>query len=125
MKTRLLLLALLLVAAPASADVPQTITFTARILDGSEPMTGSHAMVFRLFDTETGGTARWTETHQVVSLDEGLAVVTLGSSAPLGADVLDGDPLWVEVVLDGDAMAPRLPLRSVPYAVKTGDADRL
>ena len=125
MKTRLLVLLALLVAAPARADVPQTITFTARILDGAEPMIGSHAMVFRVFDTETGGTARWTETHQAVSLDDGLAVVTLGTSAPLGASVMNGDPLWIEVSLDGDAMSPRLPLRSVPYAVKTGDADRL
>jgi hypothetical protein len=127
MKARVLVLSLLglLAARPARADVPSSITFTARILDGGDPLDGSHAMIFRLYDVETGGTPRWVENHEAVSLDDGLAVVTLGAEAPLTATVLDGDPLWVEVVLDGDAMSPRLPLRSIPYAVRTGDADRL
>ena len=126
MRALLLAIALALGAAsPARADVPSTLTFTARVTDGENTLEGDHAFTFRLFDAETGGVQRWTEGHAAVEVRDGLVTVALGENAPLTAAVLNGDPLWIEVVLDGETMAPRLPLRSVPYATRTGDADRL
>lgn len=125
MKAALATLLLVALAAPAAADVPRTLSFTARITDGDAALAGNHAFTFRLWDAETGGTQRWSETHASVPVSEGLVAVGLGGSSPLSAAVLDGDPLWVEIVLDGETMSPRLPLRSVPYATRSSDADFL
>jgi hypothetical protein len=124
---RAALVGLLLVAfgAPAFADVPRTMTFTARVTDGEDALEGTHTFQFRLWDAETGGAQRWSETHNGVDVTDGLVAVGLGTSSPLSGVVLDGDPLWVEIVLDGETMAPRLPLRSVPYATRSSDADLL
>jgi hypothetical protein len=122
------LLAILVVAAlggAAAADVPSTMTFTARVTDGEDALDGEHVFVFRIWDAETGGALRWSESHGGVDVEDGLVAVALGASSPLGPAVLDGAPLWIEIVLDGETMAPRLPLRSVPYATRTRDADLL
>jgi hypothetical protein len=124
-KAALATLLLVALVAPAAADVPRTLSFTARITDGETALDGNHAFTFRLWDAETGGAQRWSETHASVPVTDGLVAVGLGGSSPLGAAVLDGDPLWVEIVLDGETMAPRLPLRSVPYATRSSDADLL
>jgi hypothetical protein len=121
----LTLCALVAIASPARADVPSTISFTARINDGGAALGGAHNFVFRLFDAETAGTERWAETHTSISVEQGLVAVALGSHAPLTRNVLTGEPLWIEVTLDGETMTPRLPLRSVPYAARAGDAATL
>lgn len=125
MKTLLIALGLLLVAGAAHAQVPQTVTFSARITDDGVPLTGSHQLRFRLFTAATAGDLRWEEHHGPVVVDDGLVHVGLGAITPLTITVLDGAPLWVEVELDGAAMSPRLPLRSVPYAVRAGNAGQL
>jgi hypothetical protein len=123
--TLLALLVLLSLPAPTRADVPPTISFTARINDGGTALGGAHNFVFRLFDAETGGTERWAETHTSISVEQGLVAVALGSHAPLTPAILTGEPLWIEVTLDSETMSPRLPLRTVPYAARAGDAATL
>ncbi|KAB2896188.1 MAG: hypothetical protein F9K40_14980, partial [Kofleriaceae bacterium] len=93
--------------------------------NGGVALTGSHQLRFRLYTAATGGDLRWEENHGAVSIDDGLVHVGLGAITPLTITVLSGAPLWVEVELDGVAMSPRLPLRSVPYAVRAGDAGQL
>lgn len=116
--------ALLLAASlPAAADVPQTIGFTARLVDdksGAE-LTGSHELAFKLFDAANGGTALWTE-NLTSEVEEGLLFVDLGATEPLTATVLDGRKLFLEVTLDGVVMEPRVTLGSVPYAVRATEA---
>lgn len=109
-------------AQAADAQVPGTVTFTARVVDDGTPVTGTHAFTFRLFDAASGGTQRWSENYGGVLVQDGLVTVALGSQTTLTASVLDGTPLFVEVALDGSTLSPRLPLRSIPYAVRAGDA---
>ena len=109
----------------AAAQVPPTVTFSARVTDGDANLQGAHALTFRLFDAAMGGNQRWSESYPQVEVDDGLVAVALGSQAPLTTAVLGSGPLWVEIVLDGATMSPRLPLRSVPYAVRAGDASSL
>jgi len=114
-----------LAPAVAQAQAPQTMTFTARVTDGDDALAGPHAMTFRLFESASGGTARWEEAYTTVQIVDGLVTVALGSTTPLTPTVLGGPALWVEVVLDGATMTPRLPLRSVPFAVRANDATQL
>ncbi len=119
-----LALALVLaLAASARAEVPTTIGFTARLVDdktGAE-LVGSHALVFRLFDAETGGNPLWTESVDA-ELEDGLLFYDLGSTEPLSATVLDGRKLFLEVTLDDVVMEPRVTIGSVPYAVRATEA---
>jgi hypothetical protein len=114
---------LLALALPAQAEVPQTIGFTARLVDDKtgDELTGSHQLSFKLFAAATGGTALWTE-NVTSDVEEGLLFVDLGSTEPLTATVLDGRKLFLEVTLDGVVMDPRVTLGSVPYAVRATEA---
>ncbi len=113
----------LALALPARAEVPQTVGFTARLVDdktGAE-LTGSHQVAFKLFDAATGGAALWNE-NVTSDVEDGLLFVDLGSTEPLTATVLDGRKLFLEVTLDGVVMDPRVTLGSVPYAVRANEA---
>jgi hypothetical protein len=107
--------------------VPATTNFTARIENGSGPVTGLINLEFKIFDAPTGGTEMWAETHNSVAATDGLVFVGLGSVDPVnnGLDptVFTGDPMYLEVTVDGDLQSPRLPINSVPYAVHAAAAD--
>ncbi|MBA2544220.1 MAG: hypothetical protein H0V17_31540, partial [Deltaproteobacteria bacterium] len=121
---RLAIAALLaLSVSTAHAEVPSTISFTARLVDdktGSE-LTGEHRVVFRLFDVEAGGVPLWTETVDA-EVEDGLLFVDLGATEPLNATIFDGKKLFLEVTLDEVAMEPRVGLGSVPYSVRASEA---
>lgn len=108
----------------AAQDVPETMTFTARVLNEQDdtPLVGTHAFIFKLFDAETGGSQRWEENHLNVSVDQGLVYLMLGRNNPLDSTVFTGAQLWLEVTVDGNTMSPRVAIASVPYAVRAGVA---
>jgi hypothetical protein len=119
---RLALAALLAMLSTAHAEVPSTVSFTARLVDDQTgaALTGSHNVRFRLFDLETGGAALWTETVDT-EVEDGLVFHDLGSVEPLGP-VFDGKKLFLEVTLDDVVMDPRVGIGSVPYAVRANEA---
>lgn len=101
-------------------DVPGSITFNARLTDtGGAPVTGSHALAFSLYDTGSGGAVLWNESVSGASFStEGVAFVELGAITALNPTVLNGRKLYLEVSVDGTVMSPRLPIVSVPYAIR-------
>ena len=104
----------------AHADTPALLSQQGRLLatDGT-PATGTLAISFSLFGTDTGGTALWTEAH-MVTLDDGYFTATLGSTNALPA--LDGGPKYLSIkVGTDDEMLPREEIVSVPYALLAGD----
>ncbi len=113
--------------AAAQALVPERVTFTARLVDNGQPVTGSHDLKFDLFDLATGGAAIWTETQPgVVFTSDGLCFVELGSSNALTATILDGTKKYLQVTVDSTTvMSPRIGLVSVPYAIRATDSARL
>jgi hypothetical protein len=109
-------------STPAFAgDVPGTLSFTARLVDdkSAEPVTGTHSVVFALFDADVAGTSVWTETKQITLEDDGLVFVELGESSTLDSHVFDGSDRYLEITVDGKPMQPRIALDSVPYAVRS------
>jgi len=81
------------------------------------PLTGTHSLTFKLYDTETGGTPIWTETHTSVAFDSsGHFDVMLGSINPL--NVSFDRQLWLEISVDrGAPMSPRLKLAAAAYSL--------
>lgn len=94
-------------------------------------MSGSFNMRFRLYDAQTGGTERWTETDTAVSVVGGLFSTTLGDGAALETVVGAYPNLWLEVAIDlngnttfesTEVYSPRQRLASAAWAIT---ADRL
>jgi hypothetical protein len=107
----------------AYAEVPGTVSFTGRLSDSAGPVQGSVDLQLELFDAESGGSVVWNES-QTAQAQEGLVYIELGAVTPLDDTVFDGGDLWLEVTVNGEAMSPRIAVRSVPYAVRAGIADR-
>ena len=133
MKARTLLLPsflLLLVgtAGNTAYAVPNTVAFTANVKDSSGPVDGSVTMTFKMFDDATGGILIWEET-QSLTADNGLVFAELGVVDPvtngLDENVFTGSHVWLELTVNGDPQSPRIPIVSVPYAVRAGVADKL
>jgi hypothetical protein len=122
-------LAVLCTSTTAALAVPVTTSFTARVQNGSGPVTGLVTLNFKIFDAASSGTMVWEETHSSVSADAGLVYVELGSVNPstngLDETVFTGGNMWLEITIDGATQSPRLPIGSVPYAVHAATADTL
>jgi hypothetical protein len=112
-------------AMPTSAEIPRKINYQGRLLDNvtGEPLVGSHDMAFRIFDAATDGTELWAESHVVVADSAGVVSVILGDTDPV--DVTFDGPMWLEVEVMGEVLAPRPELVSVPYAFRAHEADSL
>ncbi|HED37680.1 MAG TPA: hypothetical protein ENI76_05470 [Ignavibacteria bacterium] len=99
------------------AQVPRTISFQGQLTnpDGSKLADGAVSLVFMLYESETGGTAIWTET-QSVNVKNSLFSVILGKVKPLTAAF--DKPYWVGIKINsGSELTPRLALTSSPYSL--------
>lgn len=87
------------------------------------PLNGTVTLAFGLFAGAQGGTSLWSETQNGVTVVDGVYSVELGSQVPLDATVLAGPERWLEVRVNGELMAPRQRLDSVPYALRAQTLD--
>lgn len=110
-----------LALAPAFAQisaVPNSINFSGRLVtpSGNPVADGTYSVRFSLHDALTGGTEKWNKTVANVQVKNGTFAVTLDAFL---AGTFNGN-LWLEVKIGNDAaLAPRTPLVSVPYAMKS------
>jgi hypothetical protein len=94
-------------------------------LDGDgQPFEGSHDMSFVLYDAATDGAALWTE-DQSAEFEAGYYSITLGEEMPLDDLLFASGGVWLEVSIDGQALAPRQEVVSVPYALRATAAEHL
>ncbi|MFO0598173.1 MAG: hypothetical protein U0228_22915 [Myxococcaceae bacterium] len=124
MKRSLLVAACLASSLALAQNAPTSVSFNARLADtAGMPVTGSHALVFALYSSATGGSAVWTENVSSASFStDGVTFVELGATTPLTPTVFDGSKLYLEVTVDGTVMSPRLGVVSVPYAIRASVA---
>ncbi len=122
-------LALVAWTAQDAHAVPVTSSFTARISDNDGPITADVSLNFRIYDAQTNGTLVWEETHPSISPDNGLVFAELGAIDPgsngLDETVFTGAAMFLEVSVDGAAQSPRVPILSVPYAIRAAVADNV
>jgi hypothetical protein len=112
----------LLSVTVAGAAPPSTMNYQGRLLQTDlTPFNGSVSVVFRLYETASGGTALWEEA-QPVSFSDGFFSVNLGTNTPLTPAVF-ANPVFLGVTVSTDSeMVPRHALSSTPYAFKAQDA---
>lgn len=105
-------LLVLFVFALAAWATPNLISYQGKVEKDGSPYSGEATMEFALYESESSGTAFWSESQNVTVVD-GIFNVLLGSVNELPALPTDG--CWLEVSIDGDAL-PRQQITSVPYA---------
>lgn len=98
------------------ADITPLIGYQGRLSINGAPANGSYSMTFKLFTTQSGGSAEWEET-KMVSVSNGLFQTALGDTAPLDASFYSlSNNLWLEVTVSGTTL-PRQRLTGAPYAL--------
>lgn len=119
------------VASSALAQaVPPAIGFMARLTDPEgQPIEGPVDFGAALYDAPSEGQKLWEEPLASVEVRaDGLVAHQLGrqpEAPPLDASVFGGAELFLEVTIDSEVMQPRVPLASVPYAMRAEVASRI
>ncbi|MBL7157328.1 MAG: discoidin domain-containing protein [Candidatus Omnitrophica bacterium] len=104
------------ITAYKTTSIPHLIRFQGTLKDRDGiPLEGTLALIFRLYNVETGGSPLWEESQQGINMENGLLDVELGSVTPLNLSFDEQYWLGVEVESDGE-MTPRFKLTAVPYA---------
>ena len=112
-----------------STQVPRLIRFSGVAKDDSgNAITGVLGITFSLYKDEQGGAPLWTETQNVQADATGRYTALLGSATA------DGIPLalfssaevhWISTQVSGRPESAPVMLLSVPYALKSADAETL
>jgi hypothetical protein len=120
MRAALVAGAIALVGAPAvaRAEAPARLNFAGTLDDvEGQAVDGDYEITFRIANAATGGTFVWQET-QTVEVAGGSFSAGLGSVNAIDESIFqDQSALWLELVVDGDTLSPRLPIASVPWAM--------
>ncbi len=124
---RPLILGLAILLPAAASAVPMQFHHQGRLLSAlGQPLDAPEDVVFRLYDAPAGGTPLWEETHAATDFSNGYYAVELGGSTSLDPSTFDADDLYVSVQVGSGAELPnRLPLLSVPFAVRANSSDAL
>jgi len=104
-----------------------TIWFQGFLADDvtGDPINASYNIVARIYTAAGGGTLLWgPETHAAVTITEGWFNIELGSiTAPL--PTFADPPYYLSLQVNGEYLAPRLKLASVPSAIQSATTDLL
>ncbi len=128
----LILLGVVCAFASVALSSPMLFSHQGRILDGTgQPLNGVVPIKFSLFDSSSDGVEVWTETHQAVTVTDGLYSVLLGSVTPLSADLFAAPPssgaaqhdLYLEIEVNGSVLSPRSQIISTPYSAVSTRVD--
>ncbi|MDQ3008352.1 MAG: site-specific integrase, partial [bacterium] len=114
-------------AYPSSPVTPnRVLSFQGRLTDTAQnPLVTSTDMTFKLFNAGpgTGGTELWNSGTCAVDPDQdGIFSAGLGSDcgSPIGSSVFSENAnVWLEVGVEGETLAPRQPIQTVPYALNS------
>lgn len=117
----------------ATSNPPGKLTYQGFLTDGDgfpfgDTTPENKTVVFRIYDAETGGNIKWS-SQQVVTVDKGHFSVLLGEGSSsddgeqfFSADLSgvfsgsDASDRFLELVVDGTTIAPRLQFLAAPYA---------
>lgn len=123
MKLRtVLVLGIFLLSFGAQSQSPFTINYQGILKDANGlAVNDTKFMEFRIYSVESGGSPFWTEQHTSVEIIDGLFSVVLGeTNALLNFHIY---PQYITFMVGGEEILPRQKFQSVPYSIKTIDAE--
>jgi hypothetical protein len=94
-----------------------TVSFQGMLKDGSGTLLpdGAYTILFRIYDTESGGDELWGE-QKLVTVEEGIFHTQLGSMTSLNLPF--DKPYWLGINVEtGEELLPRVPFTAVPYSI--------
>jgi hypothetical protein len=114
---------------PAMAQVPQLLEYDG-FLSGN--ITGNRTIGVRLYNASKNGTLLYKESIGTVKVTSGEFYFQYGQNGTLGngtaptsiSAVLTGSQNWLAVTVNGTEQTPRAPLLSVPFAMRSADAQK-
>lgn len=109
------------VAAPAYADLGETIGVQGRLLSaGGAPVPdGDYGMTLSFYKNKLDDKAVYVDVKAAVKVSGGMFSLQVGGSTPLNTAVFKAaDAAWVGLQVGSDAELPRVPLQYVPYAIR-------
>lgn len=121
----LLLLFVCLMALTAHATFPRLMNYQGRIddINGNPVADANYNVTFRIFNVSSAGSALWSETQQVTTVD-GVFSVLLGSLDTLPEFVWYQDSAFLEIQPQGsDPVLPRSLIGVVPYSWRSRNSD--
>ena len=112
-----------LLMMPNAFAVPELISYQGLLNDDSgSPVNASVAVIFSLYDVDTGGVAFWSE-NQNIEVINGVFNVKLGSSTELDPAIFELDNLYLGIKVDSDTeMTPRQQITSSSYSMRAGES---
>ncbi|MGC9315718.1 MAG: hypothetical protein ACP5G4_08880 [bacterium] len=118
---RIIGLILLVALSLSAAPIENVLSFQGNIVEGGAPVDGPRNIVFRLYDTESGGGALWEESHAGVPISGGLFNVELGGATSFDLEGVDfTEQYWIGISVGGGAeITPRYKLTSAPYSMNS------
>jgi len=120
-----IIIIIVLIAAAVLNAVPRAMNYQGKLTDpAGVGINADLDMTFRIYNVASGGVALWSEIHNGVNQVEvvkGLFDVELGSITPINLDF--SADYWLDLVVDGEVLSPRIKLSTVPYAFRAAIAD--
>lgn len=119
----LVLLLVTLAAVVQAAPLGTAFTYQGKLTNSAgTPLSGSYPMSFKLYDALSGGSqVGSTVTMSSVAVSGGLFTIQLD----FGASPLNGQRLWLETTVNGEAISPMVELTAAPYALFAQNAASL
>ncbi len=114
-----------------STQVPFIVKLSGKLKvsgNGAASTTVAAQVTFSIFGEAEGGQPIWSETQNVQLDHQGRYAALLGSMSVAGLPVdifASREARWIETSADGFPPNARVPLVTVPYALKAVDADTL
>ncbi len=115
-------------ALPAQAAAPGTLSIhgTLSATAGGPVADGDYTLVFGLYASDKAATPVWTEGQVKAGVKSGRFTQVLGTVKPITAKVIAPlSPGWLGIKVGADPELPRIPLRSVPWALQAAAASGL
>ena len=124
----IIVMLLALLSTSPAWSVPNLISYQGVLMDSDGvPVDGPVNMSFSVYDVETEGTALWSEDHAEVALDNGVYNVLLGDGTTISGsfdiNLFSQDNLWLEVIVNGEVLTPRISFTSSAFGFKAKSSD--
>ncbi|MCD6418680.1 hypothetical protein J7M00_07850, partial [bacterium] len=117
-----LLFVFILLLVSLCFSIPHQINYQGKLTNSSGVgIDGTVSIEFRIYNVSSGGSYLWNEVHGTVSVTRGLFDVVLGETTPI--DLSFDEQYYLELVVNGEVLSPRIPLNSVGYSYRSEVSD--
>jgi len=121
-RIRLALLAFLGLSALSSsfAQVPEWMNYQARVLYGTDPVSGVYKFIVEIYEDETGGSFLYQESH-TGTVEVGLVTLPVGNGYDVSgglSGLFDKESLYLDITMDGKQLDPRIRIGCAGFVMK-------